>query len=74
MPYLFECNKWFSRFLLMQPNANITYLNACKNKKDDSCVNTNTEHKSRNKLMRSSVSLKFIIFLKLGVITPTSLH
>ena len=44
-----------------------TYLNQYKNKKDDSCVNTKAKHKSRNKSVRSFVSLKFII-------TPTSIH
>ena len=51
-----------------------TYLNQYKNKKDNSYVNIKAKHKSRNKSMRSSVSLKFIIFLKLGVITLTSIH
>ena len=45
----------------MQPNVNITHLNHNKNKKGDSCVSAEAKRKSRNKSMRSSVSLKFII-------------
>ena len=45
----------------MQPNANITHLNHNKNKNGDSCVSAEAKRKSRNKSMRSSVSLKFII-------------
>ena len=45
----------------MQPNANITYLNHNKNKKGDSCVSAEAKRKNRNKSIRSSASLKFII-------------
>ena len=45
----------------MQPNANITYLNHNKNQKGDSCVSAEAKRKNRNKSLRSSVSLKFII-------------